>query len=181
MLGLRLFGRTRPASWLSIFGRANYGETPIFGEGSRGVELTMGPTAEIRFPFGLLADASFTYSRIERSSGGRFSIAQIPRLKVQYQFTRALFVRGIVQYNLRERDALRSRDGSPLWINGEASEAIDEGEMRYDFLVSYEPSPGTIVYAGWSRMLEGPNTYRYDQLSPVGEGLFLKVSYLFRL
>ncbi len=177
--GVQLFGRTRPASWLSIRGRANYRQVPIYAEGSRGVELLVSPTAQLRFPFGLLADASFTYSRIERVDGGRFSLAQIPRLKVQYQFTRALFVRGIVQYNLQERDTLGG--ANPFRINGEISEPVDAGEMRYDFLISYEPSPGTIVYAGWSRMLEGPETYRYGQLTPVSEGLFLKVSYLFRL
>ncbi|MFO7894704.1 MAG: DUF5916 domain-containing protein [Longimicrobiales bacterium] len=179
--GLQLFGRTRPAAWLSIRGRANYREVPIYAEGSRGVERVLGPTAELRFPFGLSADASFTYSHIDRVDGGHFSLAQIPRLKVQYQFTRALLARVIVQYNLQERDALRTADGAPLRIGGEVSDPVDTGEMRYDFLISYEPSPGTIVYAGWSRLLEGPETYRYGQLSPVGEGLFLKVSYLFRL
>jgi hypothetical protein len=181
LLGVQVFGRTRPAPWLSIRGRFRYGEVPIYAEGSRGVELLVSPTAELRFPFGLLSDASFTLSRINRSTGGRFSLAQIPRLKVQYQFTRALFVRGILQYNLQERDALRGAGAAPFRIDGELSEPVDAGEMRYDFLVSYEPSPGTIVYAGWSRLLEGPETYRYNQLSPVNEGLFLKVSYLFRL
>ena len=179
--GVQLFGRFRPTSWLSIRGRSRYGEVPIYAEGSRGVELQISPTAELRFPFGLLADASLTLSRINRARGGRFSLAQIPRLKVQYQFSRALLVRGILQYNLQERDALRSPDGTPLRIDGELSEPVDAGELRYDFLISYEPSPGTIVYAGWSRLLEGPETYRYSQLSPVNEGLFLKVSYLFRL
>lgn len=181
LLGVQLFGRARPARWLSIRGRSRYGEVPIYAEGSRGVELMLSPTAELRFRFGLLADASFTLSRITRASGGRFSLAQIPRLKLQYQFTRALFVRGILQYNLQHRDTLRSPDGVPLRIDGELSAPVDEGEMRYDFLVSYEPSPGTIVYAGFSRLLEGPETYRYSRLSPANEGLFLKVSYLFRL
>ena len=181
LLGVQLFGRVRPASWFSVRGRANYREVPIYAEGTRGVEMLVSPTAQLRFPFGLLADASFTYSRIDRADGGRFSLAQIPRVKVQYQFTRALFVRAIVQYNLQERAALRSPDGSVLRVGGELSEPVDDGELQYDFLISYEPSPGTIVYAGWSRLMEGPNTYRYGQLTPVSEGLFLKVSYLFRL
>ncbi len=181
LLGLQLFGRTQPVPWLSIRGRFRYGDVPIYAEGSRGVELRLGPTASFRFPFGLLGDLSYTYSRIDRADGGRFSLAQIPRLKVQYQFTRALFIRAIVQYNLEERDALRSPLGQAMRVDGEVSTAEDAGRMRYDFLVSYEPSPGTIVYAGWSRAMEGPETYRYSDLSPVNEGLFLKVSYLFRL
>ncbi|MEJ2504298.1 MAG: hypothetical protein P8177_13460, partial [Gemmatimonadota bacterium] len=89
--------------------------------------------------------------------------------------------RGIVQYNLQDRDALRDGDGRPLTVDGEVSESTDEGEIQYDLLVSYEPSPGTIVYAGWSRLREGPNTYRFDDMVPVAEGLFVKLSYLFRL
>lgn len=181
LLGIQLFGRTQPVSWLSIRGRIRYGDVPIYAEGTRGVELQLGPTASLRFPFGLLADASYTYSRIDRSSGRRFSLAQIPRVKLQYQFTRALFIRAIVQYNLQERDALRTPVGDTLRVDGEVKGPVDEGRMRYDFLVSYEPSPGTILYAGWSRAMEGPETYRYGDLSPVNEGLFLKVSYLFRL
>ncbi|MGK7312258.1 MAG: DUF5916 domain-containing protein [Candidatus Longimicrobiales bacterium M2_2A_002] len=181
LLGVGLFGRSRPLPWLSLDGHFSWGEVPIYAEGSRGVELEISPSAELRFPFGLMADASFTYSRIERADGGRFSLARIPRLKLQYQLTPALFVRSIVQYNLQERDALRGPDGGLIRIDGVASERVDVGELRYDFLVSYEPSPGTIVYAGWSRLMEGPVTYRYGQLTPVSEGLFLKVSYLFRL
>ncbi|NIP78955.1 MAG: hypothetical protein GWM90_07050, partial [Gemmatimonadetes bacterium] len=82
LLGVRLFGRTRPLPWLSLRGRMSYGEIPIYAEASRGVELSLGPTAEIRFPVGLLADLSYTYSRIRRGENGRFSTAQIPRAKV---------------------------------------------------------------------------------------------------
>ncbi|NIP78956.1 MAG: hypothetical protein GWM90_07055 [Gemmatimonadetes bacterium] len=69
----------------------------------------------------------------------------------------------------------------PLLIDGELSEELREGELQYDLLVSYEPSPGTIVYAGWSRVREGPDTYRFGDMEPVAEGLFVKVSYLFRM
>lgn len=181
LLSVRLFGRTRLLPWLSIFGRGSYGEVPIYAEASRGVELSFRPRAEIRFPVGLSADLSFTYSRIRRDGGERFSTAQIPRAKIQYQLTRALFARAIVQYNLQKRDALRTPDGAPLIIDGEPSEEVREGQLQYDLLLSYEPSPGTIVYAGWSRVREGPYTYRFGDLTPVAEGLFIKVSYLFRM
>jgi hypothetical protein len=181
LLSFRLFGRTRPLPWLSINGRGSYGEVPIYAEGSRGVELSLGPSAEIRFPMGLSTDLSYNYSRIRREDGDRFSTAQIPRLKVQYQFSKALFARAIVQYNLQKRDALRTPDGAPLTIDGELSQEVREGQLQYDLLLSYEPSPGTIVYAGWSRVREGLDTYRFGDLTPVAEGLFVKLSYLFRL
>lgn len=181
MLGVQLFGRTLPVPWLSIRGRSSYGDVPIFAEASRGTELLLSPTASLRFPMGFRAELSFTYSRIERASGGRFSVAQIPRARVQYQLTKALFVRTVVQYDLQYRDALRASDGTPLLLAGEPSAPVERGEVQYDLLVSYEPSPGTIVYAGWSRLREGPRTYRFGDLTPVSEGLFVKVSYLFRL
>jgi hypothetical protein len=181
MLGVRMFGRTRPLPWLSLGGRGSYGEVPIYAEASRGTELQIGPSADLRFPFGFTADLSFTFSRIWRESGELYGTAQIPRARLQYQLTRALFVRGILQYNLQRQDALRDPDGVALVIDGEGSVEREEGEVQYDLLVSYEPSPGTIVYAGWSRVREGPDTYRFGDLVPVAEGLFVKVSYLFRL
>jgi len=179
--GVQLFGRARPLPWLSINGRSSYGEVPIHAEATRGRELVLSPTVSLRVPSGFFADLSFTYSSIHRSTGGRFSTAQIPRARLQYQLTRALFVRGIVQYNLQERDALRSAGGAPLVLPGGPSESLESGELQYDLLASYEPSPGTILYAGWSRIREGPQTYRFGDLTPTAEGLFIKVSYLFRL
>ena len=176
------FGRARPLPWLSFDGHVFYNRVPIFAEAGRGTELSLESEAAIRFPWGLRTELSFTYSRIHRrSDDSRFSVAQIPRLKVQYQLSRALFVRGILQYNLEERDALRSAAGLPLRIGGSPSEPVDRGEAQYDLLVAYEPSPGTVVYAGWTRIREGPNTYRFGDLTSVGEGLFIKLSYLLRL
>lgn len=182
LLAVQLFGRARPLPWLSFNGRGRYGEVPIFAEGTRGTELFLSPTANLRFPLGLFAELSFTYSGIQRADGGRFSRARIPRARVQYQLTRALFVRGIIQYHLQRRDALRGPSGEPLLIGDRPSAAAESGEVQYDLLVSYEPSPGTILYAGWSRLREGPHqTFRLTELAPVSEGLFVKVSYLFRL
>ncbi len=182
LLRLHAFGRSQPVSWLSLHLDGSYGEVPIYAEASRGVELGLEPSANISFRNGLSADLSFTYSRIRRAGGGgRFSVAQIPRVKIRYQLTRALFTRAILQYNLEERDALRWSDGLPLRVNGDISTPDDRGEVQYDLLVGYEPSPGTVVYAGWTRTRVGPNTYRFGRLEPSAEGLFLKVSYLFRL
>jgi hypothetical protein len=47
--------------------------------------------------------------------------------------------------------------------------------------VSYEPSPGTIFFLGYSRLMEGDRSYRLARMDLMQDGLFLKVSYLFRL
>jgi hypothetical protein len=181
LLGVQIFGRARPLPWLSVNGSSRYGEVPIHAEATRGTELRLAPTTTVRLPLGLAAALSFTYSRIQREGGGVFSVAQIPRARIQYHFSRAVFARVIVQYNLQERDALRTLDGVPLVLESGPSESLESGEVQYDLLLSYEPSPGTMVYAGWSRVREGPQTYRFGELTPVAEGLFVKVSYLFRL
>ena len=181
LVGVRLFSRARPLPWLSLGLTGSYGEVPIFAEASRGVELQLSPTATLRFPWGLFADLSYTVSQIDRSTGSRFSDARIPRVRVQYQLMRALFARAIVQYNLQDRDALRSPAGEPLLVEGVPSLPEAGGELQYDLLLSYEPSPGTILYAGWSRIREGPRTYRFGELTPTAAGLFVKVSYLLRL
>jgi len=181
LVGVQLFGRARPLPWLSLDGSGRYGGVPIHAEATRGTELRLSPTATLRLPQGLAASLSFTYSRIDREGGGQFSVAQIPRVRVQYHFSRAVFARAIVQYHLQQRDALRTVDGVPLVLGSGPSESLESGEVQYDLLLSYEPSPGTLVYAGWSRVREGPRTYRFGELTPMSEGLFVKVSYLFRL
>ena len=185
LLGIGAFGRLQPYGWLSLNGRASYQEVPIHAEASRGIELSLGPRLTLRPLTGLSTELSYELSRIvRRDDGSLFSVARIPRLRVQYQFTRALFARGILQYDLQERAALRDpRTGRPLIVSEDlpGPEASAEGDMRYDLLLSYQPSPGTIVYAGWTRQLEGPNTYRYGDLVPQAEGLFVKVSYLWRI
>ena len=182
LIGFGGFFRTQPSSWLSLNGRAFYREVPIYAEGSRGVELLASPSLTLRPMRGLSTELSITYSRIVRAGADdEFSEAQIPRLQAQYQFNRALFVRGILQYDLQDRDALRSASGDPLYVDGVESAPRSEGDVQYDLLLGYQPSPGTVVYAGWTRVREGPSTYRFGDLTPISEGLFLKVSYLFRL
>jgi hypothetical protein len=57
-----------------------------------------------------------------------------------------------------------------------------DGEFQGQLLVQYEPSPGTIFYVGFSRLMRGETlSYRLNRFDPVSEGLFVKLSYLFRL
>lgn len=157
-------------------------EIPIYAEASRGVEIRATPTVQLRPTTGLMMDLSYSLSRLRRDDdGSRFSTAQIARAKAQYQFSRAFFVRAIGQYNTEERDALRGFGGLPVVRGGKAVGPRELGQFQYDLLVAYEPSPGTIVYAGWTRQMEGPYDRRVDELTPVAEGLFLKLSYLWRL
>ena len=46
--------------------------------------------------------------------------------------------------------------------------------------MTYEPSPGTVFYIGYTRQMQEPDAFRFRQVTPVADGLFVKLSYRFR-
>ncbi|HSL72465.1 MAG TPA: hypothetical protein VK864_19610, partial [Longimicrobiales bacterium] len=115
-------------------------------------------------------------------------LSRIPRVKLEYQVTRPLFVRLVGQYVADERDNLRDDAGSgdPILIcNADRSQCSRGGYQRQSFnadvLLSYQPTPGTVFYAGYgSTMLDsGPFDFRNTIRSR--DGFFVKLSYLFRM
>jgi hypothetical protein len=175
--------RLRLSGSANLNGRMFYREIPIYGEASRGVELQVAPEITFRPTDRLEIGANYTYSRIRRqSSGAEFSRTNLSRLRVQYQFTKALRARTIGQYSLEERDALRDPiTGDVLWYDDQPLGSVDRGTFQGQFLLSYEPSPGTIFYAGYSRIMEGVSTYALGRMDPMADGFFVKISYRFRM
>ena len=125
---------------------------------------------------------SHTYSQLKRSDKTVYSTVHLPRVRVQYQFSKSLFVRGLVQFEFQQRAALKDPlTGQPLLIGGEPVEARDNGEFEGQFLVQYKPSPGTIFFIGYSRLMAGERSFRLSRMNPTADGLFVKLSYLFRM
>ena len=124
-----------------------------------------------------------------RSDGSPVGVRRIPRLKVEYQVSRPIFLRVIGEYDSRKQDALRddSRTELPILIRDPAtglyapSTAFERNRFRVDTLFSYQPTPGTVVFAGYSSLLTEPEGLRFGSLRRTNDGFFLKVSYLFRL
>ena len=124
-----------------------------------------------------------------RSDGTTVGIGRIPRLKVEYQISRAIFVRAIGEYNAQRQDALRddSRTGLPIVIRDPATglyapaAAFERNRFRVDALFSYQPTPGTVFFAGYSSVLTEPRGLQFGNLRRTSDGFFLKASYLFRL
>jgi hypothetical protein len=54
-------------------------------------------------------------------------------------------------------------------------------ELRMDWLLSYRPSPGTLMYLGYGSTLEEPDNFRFRDLRRRTDGFFGKVSYLLRM
>ena len=143
-------------------------------------EVDLRPTDQMRLT------ASYLYSHYSRSrDGSTLSRASVPRLRLEYQLTRALFLRFVGQYDSRSRDALRDPatelpiaiwNGSTYVRAGEAATR----DFRVDWLFSYVPSPGTVVFAGYGSTLTEPEAFRFRHLERVRDGLFVKLSYLFR-
>ncbi len=99
-------------------------------------------------------------------------------------------MRVVGEYNTDWHDDLRddSRTNLPIYILNRASGVYERAvkadvrSFRADWLFSYQPTPGTVLFAGYGNTLanldEDP---RRPRLRRTQDGFFLKVSYLFRL
>jgi len=183
ILGIAVTPNLRLNDVFSLSGWIMFREIPLFVEGSRGWEQRLAPALRIQPGEQLRIEASHTWARLERSDdGSHFSTAHIPRLRVQYQFSRSLLVRVIGQFDLEKRVALRHPvTGQAVLINGVLQSATERGNFSGQALVSYEPSPGTILFIGYSRVMDGPYGYPLHEKDLRQDGLFVKLSYLFRM
>lgn len=177
--------------WMDVGFEASYGGTPLFAEGTRGREWSLEAELELRPTAALRVDARLRRVLLYRDrDGSRYSRALVPRLRAEYQITRAFAVRALAQYAVEEVDVLRAPDGRPYLRDGEpfrvrrgnrpAWDAPQLNPLRLDLLLSWRPSPGTVAFLGYGREVTDDEAFRFDGLAPRADGLFLKLSYLFR-
>lgn len=113
-------------------------------------------------------------------------IRSIPRVKLEYQVSRPIFVRFVGQYDGLKVDELRddSRTENPILIRTSSgfrrATPVDRGGLRVDWLFSYQPSPGTVMFMGYGASL-GSDEFRPSDLTRTSDGFFVKLSYLFRM
>jgi len=158
------------------------GPSAIFAEGAAGHETRATASANVRPTGSIRVEGSYTYSRITRDrDGSEFARTMIPRLKVEYQATRALFFRVIGQYQAQRQSALVSAvDGRPLYIDGAPRGATDTGAFRIDFLTSYRPTPGTVAFFGYGSSFAADHLAAMTRLDRTTDGFFVKLAYQFR-
>ncbi|MEM8489172.1 MAG: hypothetical protein AAF564_26750, partial [Bacteroidota bacterium] len=141
------------------------------------------PTQKLRF------DIDYTHQQYLRSTDGSTSFRRmIPRLKAEYQLTRALFVRLVAEYQAFFRDDLRDSAGNSdpilFYNSGDDTFAraskIRSNDFRVDWLVSYRPTPGTVAFFGYGSSLREPRSFRFQEFERLNDGFFIKLSYLFR-
>ena len=148
------------------------------------LNLNFRPTEQIRI------GATYQHQQFDRrTDGSTVGVRKIPRVKMEYQITRAIFVRLVGEYDASRQDALRddSRTGFPLLFcpAGLSScsrlGAASRNTLRGDWLFSYQPNPGTVFFAGYSSLRTEPEALRFDRLRRTTDGFFVKASYLFRM
>lgn len=141
------------------------------------------PTDKLRL------EASYLYQDfVRRSDRSYVGLRHIPRLKVEYQLTRAAFLRVVGELDVNRQDALRDDGRTELPVvfldaaTGayEPAAAVQDKRLRLDFLFSYQPVPGTVIFAGYGSRLRDADRFR-PSLRRESDGFFLKISYLFRV
>lgn len=114
---------------------------------------------------------------------------RVPRLKLEYQVSRPIFIRIIGQYDAEFQDSLRddSRTNAPILMRDPLTGAYTRAgrstsnTVSANWLFAYTPTPGTVVYLGYGNTLVEPDAFALRGLRRIQDGWFAKVSYLFRL
>jgi len=112
----------------------------------------------------------------------------VPRVKVEYQAARSLFFRVVGEYAAHWQDSLRddSRTDDPILIRdpetGVYARAAQQSsnDLRLDWLVSFTPTPGTVMYAGYGSNLTEVEAFAFQNVHRVRDRFFVKVTYLIR-
>ena len=145
--------------------------------------LVFRPSDQIR------AEASYTRQQyIRKTDHSTVRVRDIPRLKLEYQLTRAIFFRFVGQYDAWNVDDLRddTRTNAPIVVSDGAGGyepvlAHTSNDFRFDALFSFEPSPGTVIFAGYGSSLTEEDSFKFNRLERRNDGFFTKLSYLFRI
>jgi len=148
------------------------------------VRLDWRPTEKLRL------NGTYNLQQFKRRSDGSLvGRRQIPRLKLEYQATRAIFGRLIAEYDAQFQDTLRddSRTERPIFLRDAATLsytralATRRNGLRLDALFAWQPSPGTVFFAGYGSSLNEEDPFAFRDLNRSRDGFFMKFSYLFRL
>ena len=141
------------------------------------------PTSQLRVT---QSYAENIYKR--RTDGTLVGRTRLPRLRVEYQLTRAMFVRAVGEYTAFYVDSLRddSRTNDPILIRDGAgvyqrTARTRVNQFRPELLFSYAPMPGTVFYLGYGGQLSDRRALRFNELERLRDQLFVKGSYLWRM
>ncbi len=158
-----------------------------FLEPARTSVLSLTAASDVRPTDKLRINAQYNMVRRNREvDGTRFSTQHIPRLKVEYQLARPIFLRFVGQYSISETAAYRDPvTGYPILLRSGSryvkSASVATNDLRMDWLFSFRPNPGTVVFFGYGSSLTETDPFAFQDVRRVRDGFFIKLSYLFRV
>ena len=160
------------------------GAVAIFPEASEGRQRQWSATLGVRPTPSIRIDFTTVRSDITRAiDESLFARTTLPRLKIEYQPRRSLFFRMVTEYRSQRQAALLDAERRPIYIDGVVAGPQRFRGVRMDWLVSYEPTPGTAAYFGYGTALEQPEE-PLEILRPgfrrASDAFFVKLAYQFR-
>ena len=141
------------------------------------------PTEQLR------VEGSWSQQRFHRYDDRSLVLLRnLPRLELEYQFSRSIFIRLVGEYQAEKRAALHDDTRTERPILRRLPGDVFVPELAYaqsgfdaDWLFSYQPSPGTVLFLGYGNTLASFDTYGFSRLSRAADGFFVKLSYQFRM
>ncbi len=145
--------------------------------------LDLRPTPQLRMSLTML------HQEFRRVRDGSVILkTDIPRFRMEYQLSRAIFFRFVGQYEARVRDAYRDPATEDVILFRSSSDgsftrstASRTNNLRADWLFSYFPSPGRVLYLGYGASLTEPEAFRFQSVDRTRDGFFVKFSWLYRV
>lgn len=177
---------------LSLNGQVVWGQDENFQEWSSARIVIFNGGLQWRPTTKTRLDGTYVLQSYRRKSdGSTVSLTHIPRMRLEYQATRSVFIRLVGEYRYQRQDDLRddSRSNDPLLIRNPATGTYQRDlalgftrrTFRGDLLLSVVPSPGTVLYAGYGNTLRRPDRDGdIERFGRINDAFFLKLSYLFR-
>ena len=160
----------------------NVGNDVDFLETSRVRRLDWNASLDLRPSDRLRVSTTYqTTSFTRRSDGERSAFARIPRLRLEYQLARPIFVRVVSQYTATRREALIDpRTGTVIVLGSVPSAATSSNVLRTDWLFSYRPAPGTVFFVGYGGSMTEEDPLAFKRLARTSDAFFVKGSYVFQ-
>lgn len=165
-----------------VSGSVEFGETAIFPEAAPGKFSSASLTLNHRPSSAVRLGVSLRAQELRRArDNSEFARTILPRVKLEVQPNRALFFRVVGEYRSERQAALVDPvDGLPIMIGPNPVGATATDQLRVDWLASYEPTAGTVFFAGYGSTLRGDRPLTMRNLERQDDAFFLKAAYLFR-
>jgi len=166
---------------------ATVGNDVDFQETARVRRVDYNASLNLRPSRKLRVSATYVASAFDRrATGTQSTFTRIPRIKVEYQLARPIFIRVVSQYSASHREPLVDPlTGEVLLIGADTmftqSALSASNALRTDWLFSYRPTPGTVFFFGYGGTLNEPDALAFNRLRRTTDGFFVKASYVIQL